>query len=108
MNRYHSYNGRFAGEPFRSTIEDDDQTITFCGVGYHQQNSIVKMKVQTLKLGDRTFLLHSKIYCPETISTMLWPYALKSFSEKLNVLKGDDDGINNIEIVFGTTIYNTI
>ena len=34
---------------------------------------------------------------------MLWPYALKAFSEKLNVIKVDDVGITNMETFEGTT-----
>ena len=35
INSYHADNGRFDGKPFRSEIEYSNQTITFCGVGYH-------------------------------------------------------------------------
>ena len=38
-------------------------------------------------------LLHAKRYWIDTINTILWPYELKGFSEKLNGLKVDDDGI---------------
>ena len=34
---------------------------------------------------------------------MLWPYALKDFSEQWNVLKVDDDGITPMEKFSGTT-----
>ena len=40
VHRYHVYNGRFAEQPFRSEIEDSNQTITFCGVGSHHQSVI--------------------------------------------------------------------
>ena len=43
-HRYHANNGRFSEQPFRSEIEDFNQTITFCGVGSHHQNAIVKRK----------------------------------------------------------------
>ena len=39
---------------------------------------------------------------------MLWTYALKEFSEQLNLLKGDDDGINPMEKFAGTTIDITL
>ena len=35
INRYHTYNGIFSEKPLGSAIEDSNQTITFCGVGYH-------------------------------------------------------------------------
>ena len=39
---------------------------------------------------------------------MLWPYALKIISEKLNRLKVDDDGINTMEICLGKRIDITL
>ena len=56
---YHADNGQFSEQPFRSSIEDANQTITFCGVGYHHQNAIFEIKIQTITLGDTTFLLHA-------------------------------------------------
>ena len=53
-------------------------------------------------------LLHAKIYCPEAITKMLCPYALKAFAEQLNVLKVDDDGITPMEKFSGTTTYITL
>ena len=34
---------------------------------------------------------------------MLWPYALKAFTEQLNELKVDDDGSNPMEKIAVTT-----
>ena len=80
IKRYHAYNGRFSEQPFRSSIEDSNQTIKFYGVGSHHQNAIVERKIQNLTLGSKTLLLHAKIYCPEEITTMLWSYSLKDFA----------------------------
>ena len=56
---YHADNGRFSKQAFRSEIEDTNQNITFCGVGYHHQNAIFERKIQTLTLGYRTLILHT-------------------------------------------------
>ena len=50
-------------------------------------------------------LIDAKIYWPESITTMLLPYTLNYFVEKLNLLKVDDYGITTIEKFAGTTIY---
>ena len=42
-------------------------------------------------------LRHKKRYWTEAIPEMLWPYALKEFSEQLNELKAVDDGITSME-----------
>ena len=44
MKRYHADNGIFSEQPFRSANEDDNQTMTFCEVGNHHQNVIIKRK----------------------------------------------------------------
>ena len=41
---YHADNGIFDEQPFRSSIEDSNQTITFFGVRSHHQNFIVEKK----------------------------------------------------------------
>ena len=46
---------------------------------------------------------HAKIYWLEEITTMLWPYALKSFVEQFIEIKVDDDGITPMENFSGTT-----
>ena len=100
---YHADNGNIYEQPFRSAIEDANQTITFFWVGSHHQNASVERKKQTLTLGARTMILHAKMYWPEKITTMLCNYVLKFFVEQLNVLKVDDDGITPMERFSGTT-----
>ena len=50
INRYNSYNGRFAEYNFISGIEDANKGITFCGVGSHHHNSTVGRKIQNLTI----------------------------------------------------------
>ena len=61
VNRYHKDIGRFSEQPFRSEIEDSNQTIKVFGVGYYHQNDIVERKIKTLILGSRTLLIHEKL-----------------------------------------------
>ena len=84
VHRYHADIVIFSEQPFVSSIEYANQTITFCGVGYHHQSSIFERKNQTLTLGSITFILNEKIYFPEAITTMLCNYTLKASGEKLN------------------------
>ena len=104
---YHADNGRFSKQALRSKIEDANQTITFCGVGSHHQNTIVERKIQTLTLGASTLLPHTKIYLPEEIIEILWLYALMALAEQLNVLKVSDDGNNPMEKFPGKAIHIT-
>eukprot|EP00986_Skeletonema_menzelii_P004558 scaffold1561_cov129-Skeletonema_menzelii.AAC.11 len=85
-------NGRFADKGFMKSIEDADQTITFCGVGHHGQNGIVEHKNKMLTLGARTLLLHGIRMWPQMIDSMFWPFALKAYAEQMNCLRVDEDG----------------
>ena len=55
---YHAKNGMFANNGSVEAINSKDQNITFCGVGAHDQNSIVENKNKLLTNGARTLLLH--------------------------------------------------
>ena len=77
IHSYHADNRRFSEQPFRSAIEEFNQTIIFLGSGSYHQNSIVERKFQTLTLGARIFLLHAKIFPSESITTISWPYEIK-------------------------------
>ena len=52
--------------------------------------------------------MHEQKYCKELITTMLCPYSLKDFSEQLNELKVDDDGIILTEKFSGTATDITL
>ena len=64
INRYHVDNGRFSEQYFRSSIEDYNQKIKFCGIVSHHQNAIFEGKIQTLTLRSIRLLPHKNIYWP--------------------------------------------
>ena len=43
VKQYHADNGIFACKGFRDVITESNQKITFCGVGAHHQNGIVRI-----------------------------------------------------------------
>ena len=65
INRYYEYNSIFSEQHFRSTIEESNRKIKFCGVGSNYQNAIAEIKNQILFVGDITLLMHAKIYWTE-------------------------------------------
>ena len=89
---YHADNDRFADKGFRDDCTSSNQTITFCGVGSHHQNGIAERKIKDITLGGRTLLLHAKRMFPEYISTILWPFAVKCYEDRLNNLVHRADG----------------
>ena len=98
---YHADNGRFADKGFRDDCDANNQSITFCGVGAHHQNGIAERKIKSLTLGGRTLLLHAKRMFPEYISTILWPFTIKCFEDRMNNLVHRSDGRTPYETLAG-------
>ena len=48
VNKFHTENGIFAEEGFKSDVSDNNQTISYCGVGAHFQNRIAKAAIKKL------------------------------------------------------------
>jgi hypothetical protein len=77
INSYQADNGCFADAGFQQAIKDANKTITFCAVGAHHQNSIVKQSIKELTLISCMLLLHTKHHWLDYVMTMMWPFALK-------------------------------
>ena len=101
---YCTNNGRFTDKGFQYAIRECNRKITYCAVGSHHQNGIVKRKTKelTLILISRTLLLHAIRHWTSHITTMLWPFSLKEAAYCLNNLslwaKGHSVGTKNLKV----------
>ncbi len=57
--------------------ENCQQTITLSAVNNHSQNGIAERNIRTVCDRARTMLIHVMTRWPDTITTELWPFALK-------------------------------
>ena len=105
ITAWHADNVRYAEKDFKEAVSFVDQTITFCGVGAHQQNGIAESKIKHLTLGGRTMLLHAQRR-PEYITTMLWLFALLAAADRMNNLHIDIEG-NTPEMKFSKVSGST-
>ena len=101
VDGYRGDNGRFSDKGFRDSCEQNNQSLTFCGVGAHHQNGIVERRNQEITLIARTMLLHAKRHWPEMITNMLWPFALKMAAERLNNFTENAEGLSPQEVLSG-------
>ena len=101
IRRYHADNGHFSKKAFRAAVNDTNQSISYCGVGAHHQNGISENHIKQLTLTSRTLLLLAKRFWPEAITTMLWPFALKTAAERHDHLKIDINGVTPNEKLSG-------
>ena len=92
ITSYRADNSHFADAGFQKAITDANQSITFCAVGAHHQNSIIERRIKELTLISWTLLLHAKRHWPDYITTMMWPFALKEAAYCLNRLSLGSDG----------------
>ena len=74
---YHCDNGRFADKAFVDNIWMAHQTITFCGVGAHHQNSVAERRIWDITKNAHTSLLHAAHRWPKAIAANLWLQAIK-------------------------------
>ena len=79
----------------------------------HFQNGIAERGIKELTQIARTILLHAQRHWPEYISSMLWPFALKTACERLNELSINENGETPISRLAGAAglivkqIYHT-
>ena len=76
------------------SLNANNQTITFCGVGANHQNSIVERRIRTVTEIAMTILLHAQRYWPEFVYTMRWMFSVKAVIDGLNFLQLYLDGNN--------------
>ena len=60
VKRYHAENGSYTDNGFMASLDANNQTITFCGVGAHHQNGIVERRIWTVTKIARTIIFHSQ------------------------------------------------
>jgi hypothetical protein len=91
--QYHADIDRYA------TNKSKLQSLTFCGLGDHQQNGITESKIKHLTLSGRILLLHTQHHLPEYITTMRWRFVLLAAVDCMNNLHIDIEG-NSPETTF--------
>ena len=101
VKHHQAENGRFAENGFIDAINKKYEKTTFCGVGAHHQNGIVKNKNRILTTGERTLLLHDVIMWPQMIDGMFWPFDMKAIAKRLNSLQIDHKGRTTESILHG-------
>ena len=83
MLHYHADNGQFADNAFLNHVQQQNQSVTYCGVNAHFQNGVAEERVGDLQDHTCTSLLHATARWPAAISTYFWPYALQTANDVL-------------------------
>jgi hypothetical protein len=77
VRQYHADYGRFVDEKFMTSIKENNQEISLCGVNSHFQNGIAERMIRQLQEQARTMLIRASSRWPTVVNNHLWPYALR-------------------------------
>ena len=77
VKRYCADNGVFKAGTFRLDLDQQNQEITYCGVGAHHQNGIAERHIRTMVEKARTVLLNAHARNDMKIPMELWTFAMR-------------------------------
>jgi hypothetical protein len=97
IKHYHADNGIFESREFMEALEQDGQTITFCGVNAHHQNGRAEKKIRDLQEATRTMIIHAQQRWRDAITPNLWPMAIKVANDIGNRAPAIGTGISPLE-----------
>jgi hypothetical protein len=75
IKHIHSDNGVFTTKVFKDHVDASNQNQSFCGVGAHWQNGVVKRYIGFFMTRARTMLLHAMTMWPDVITAAFWSFA---------------------------------
>ncbi len=88
IKQYHSDNGVYASQAFKSSCEALDQKYSFRGISAKHQNGIAEHMIGTITRRAHSMLLHATLLWPDIITEDLWPFALKMAVDVHNATPG--------------------
>jgi hypothetical protein len=100
IKHYHSDNGVYASQAFKSSCDALHQKYSFSGVGTKHQNGVVERMIGTITRRAQSMLLHDTLLWPDIITEDLWPFALKMAVDMHNATPGIS-GLSPDEIFSG-------
>jgi hypothetical protein len=106
IKHYHADNAPFGANEFKADIANQDQELTFSGVGAHHQNGVAERSIRTVTQWARTMLLHSILHWSEVADLKLWPFALDQTIFIWNNMPHRDTRLAPIEVFTSTKFQN--
>ena len=103
---YRGDNDVYKSQDFKDDLARRGQTMTYSGVGVHQQNGVAERGIPTVVNSARTMMLHQALLWPEHFDTRLWPFALSHAAYLWNILPTGIHGLTHVEIYTGSKMNN--
>ena len=84
IQNYHADNGIFKANLWVQACLENGQGLMFAGVNAHHQNGVAERRIRTLQEMARTMLIHANKRWADSITTNLWPYAIRIANDAIN------------------------
>jgi hypothetical protein len=106
IQNYLADNGIFKANLWVDECKKKGQGLTFAGVNAHHQNGVAERRIRELQDMARTMLIHANSRWPESVTTNLWPYAIRTASEAINNTPNfkDNDRKTPVELFARTNV----
>ena len=102
VKAYHSDNGIFASDAFKTECTHKGQKLTFSGVGAHHQNGVAERNIKTISQWARANMLHAAYHWQEHANIKLWPQAVDYAVWVFNRLPSTKSGVSPNELWSGS------
>lgn len=70
-------NGVYTVQPFKEACKQQQQLLTYCGIGAHWQNGIAERFIGVITERACSILLHAMVKCPDIIKEDMWTFAVQ-------------------------------
>ena len=104
VKSYHSDNGVFDSEEFRTEMDTLGQTLTLSGPGAHHMNGAAERGIQTIVSGARTMMVWAAMMWPDESDPSLWPMAMSYKERLLMETPNRETGVSPLELFSGCLI----
>ena len=84
IENYHADNGIFKARMWTDACVKAGQGLTFAGVNAHHQNGVAERRIKEIQEMARTMLIHANSRWPDSVTTNLWPYAVRTANDAIN------------------------
>jgi hypothetical protein len=106
IQNYLADKGIFKARLWVDECKKKGQGLTFAGMNAHHQNGIAERRIRELQDMARTMLIHANSRWPESVTTNLWPYAIRTASKAINNTPNlkDNDRKTPVELFARTNV----
>ena len=98
IRHYHANNGHFVDNAFIQDCQANMQSLSYCVVNAHFQNSIAEHHIRDLQERTRTSMLYAMNKWKKTVIINLWPYSMRHTNDVANATPRKIQDLSPLEL----------